>query len=141
MSEIGYHSVNPFVVVAGAEGLIGWLTDVLGGEETERITRHDGSVGHAEVLVGDSIVMVSDAGESFPPRACAHYAFVDDVDAVYARALSAGSRRLLEPADQFYGNREAGVVDPFGNIWWLATVIEHVPAEELQQRYEDSSAS
>ena len=64
--------------------------------------------------------------------------FVGDVDDAYGRALGAGAAALRAPADRFYGNREAGVVDPLGNLWWLAQVVERVPRDELQQRYEQT---
>lgn len=135
----GYHNVNPFIFVDGAEGLVGFLVETFAAEETERITRPDGRIGHAEVRIGDSIVMVSDASEMFPARPCAHYLFVEDVSASYQRALTTGATSLREPTDQFYGNREAGVVDAFDNIWWLATVIEEVAPDELQRRWQQST--
>lgn len=135
----GYHNVNPFIFVDGGENLIGFLAEAFAAEETERITRSDGRIGHAEVRIGDSVVMVSDATEELPARPCAHYLFVEDVDASYQRALIAGGTSLREPTDQLYGNREAGVVDTFDNIWWLATVIEDVAPAELQRRWRQST--
>lgn len=132
----GYHSVNPFVFIDGAEDLIAFLGATFGEIETERLARSDGGIGHAEVRIGDSVVMVSDSTESIPARPCAHYVFVDNVDAVYKRAVAAGASSLREPADQFYGNREAGVVDPWGNLWWIATVIEAVADAEIQRRWQ-----
>jgi PhnB protein len=132
----GYHSVHPFVFVDGAEDLIGFLVATFGGVETERLARSDGRIGHAEVRIGDSVVMVSDSTESFPARPCAHYVFVDNVDAVYEHAVAAGAASLREPSDQFYGNREASVVDPWGNVWWIATVIEAVDDTEIQRRWQ-----
>lgn len=132
----GYHSVNPFVFVDGAEDLIAFLGATFGGIETERLARSDGRIGHAEVRIGDSVVMVSDATESFPARPCAHYVFVGDVDTVYERAVAVGASSLREPSDQFYGNREAGVVDPWDNVWWIATVIEAVDDTEIQRRWQ-----
>lgn len=134
----GYHSLNPFLIVDGADSMIGFLSEVFGGEERERITRPDGTIGHAEVSVGDSVVMITDANDSLPSRPSAHYVYVDDVDETFAKALAHGAVARSEPADQFYGNREGGVVDPWGNIWWIATVLEEVPPDELQARYEAS---
>lgn len=131
-----YRSVNPFVIAADAEGLIGFLGKVFDGTEQERITRSDGTVGHAEVAIGDSVVMLTEASPDLPPRPAAFYVFVAAVDDCYRRALAAGATSRSEPADQFYGNREAGIVDPWGNIWWIATVIEQVAPEELQARYD-----
>jgi PhnB protein len=133
---LAYHSVNPFVIAEGAEDLIGFLGAAFAGSEQERITRPDGTVGHAEVAIGDSVVMLTDANAALPARPSAFYVFVDDVDACYRRALAAGAVSRSEPADQFYGIREAGVIDRWGNIWWVATVVEQVAPEELQARYD-----
>lgn len=133
---MSYRTVNPFVIVAGAEDLIGFLGEVFDGTEQERISRADGTVGHAEVAVGDSVVMLTEATPELPARSAAFYVFVADVDDCYRRALATGATSRREPADQFYGNREAGVVDRWGNIWWIATVIEQVAPEELQARYD-----
>lgn len=132
----GYHSVNPFVIVDGAASLMAFLAEVFGATEQERITRPDGTIGHAEVAIGDAIVMLTDAPEALPARPSAFYVYLDDVDEAFGRALAHGAECRSEPADQFYGNREAGIVDPWGNIWWMATPIEEVPASELQARYE-----
>ena len=131
-----YRNVNPFVIVEGAEELISFLGAVFAGTEQERITRSDGTVGHAEVAIGDSLVMLTEATPDLPTRPAAFYVFVADVDACYRRALAAGATPRSEPADQFYGNREAGVVDRWGSIWWIATVMEHVAPEDLQARYD-----
>lgn len=136
-----YHSVNPFVIASGAEELMAFLSDVFRAAEKERITRGDGSIGHAEVVIGDSVVMLTDATDELPARPGAFYVYVDDVDAAFRRAVAAGATVRSEPADQFYGNREAGVVDRWGNIWWMATAIEEVPAEELQARYDATSGA
>jgi len=136
MAAEGYHSVNPFLFVDGAEDLIAFIGAAFDGVETERLTRSDGGIGHAEVRIGDSVVMVSDASENFAARPCAHYVLVDNVDAVYERALAARASSLREPTDQFYGNREAGVVDPWGNVWWIATVIEAVDDDEIRRRWQ-----
>lgn len=133
---MSYRTVNPFVIASGAEDLVGFLGTVFDGTEQERITRADGTVGHAEVAIGDSVIMLTEATPDLPARPAAFYVFVDDVDDCYRRALAAGAVSRTEPADQFYGNREAGIVDFCGNVWWIATVIEHVAPEELQARYD-----
>ena len=140
-SADGYHSVNPFVIASGAEDLMAFLAEVFGAGEKERITRPDGSIGHAEMLIGNSIVMLTDATEALPARPGALYVYVDDVDSAFRRAVAAGATVRSEPADQFYGNREAGVVDRWGNIWWMATPTEVVPADQLQARYDAVSGA
>lgn len=132
----GYHSVCPFLIVNGAQELVDFLSAAFGATERERITRMDGSIGHAEVQIGDSVVMLTDATDQLPPRPSAFYVYVDKVDETFARAVEAGAAVRSEPADQFYGNREAAVLDRWSNIWWVATAVEDVPPEELQARYD-----
>lgn len=132
----GYHSLCPFVIADGAQDLVEFLAAAFGATERERITRTDGSIGHAEVQIGDSVVMLTDATGQLLARPSAFYVYVDDVDETFARAVAAGGAVRSEPANQFYGNREAVVVDRCSNIWWIATAVEAVPAAELQARYD-----
>ena len=130
----GYHSVTPYLVVADGEGLLGFLRDAFQAEECSRTVRPDGSIANAEVRIGDSMVMVAQAREPWKPMPTGFYLYVSDTDATYATALAAGGASLLEPADQFYGDRNAGVQDPWGNNWWIATHIEDVDEAEIQRR-------
>ena len=118
----GYHSVNPYFVVADVPLFIEFLMSVFGGvEQGEREIRADGTIGHADVLVGDSLVMMSQADAKYAARPAVHFAYVDDVDATYARALDVGSTSIAAPADQAWGDRVAGIFDPFDNRWWIGT--------------------
>lgn len=130
----GYHSVTPYLVVEGAAGLIDFLKQAFGATEKERFLRPDGLIGHAEVKIGDSIVMLSDAGEQGKPMHTGIHLYVEDADAVYRRALQAGATSLSEPGDQFYGDRSAGVQDPRGNTWWISTHFEDLTPEEIVER-------
>ena len=130
----GYHTVTPYLIVQGAAKLIDFLKQTFAAQEIERLTQPNGTIGHAEVRIGDSIVMMADATPEFAPMPAAIHVYVNDVDAVYKRALQAGTTSLREPADQFYGDRSAGVKDPSGNHWWIATHKEDVPPEELKRR-------
>jgi uncharacterized glyoxalase superfamily protein PhnB len=132
----GYHTVTPYLTIQGAAKLIDFLKRAFEAQETERITQPDGAIGHAEVRIGDSVVMMTDAGGERKPMPSGIYLYVNDTDAVYKRALQAGATSLMEPADQFYGDRSAGVQDPCGNQWWIATHKEDVPPEELKKRAE-----
>jgi len=98
------------------------------------MARADGSIGHAEVRIGDSVIMLSDARDQWKPLQSAVYLYVPDTDVVYRRALEAGATSVMEPADQFYGDRNAGVQDPAGNFWWIGTHQEDVSREELERR-------
>jgi PhnB protein len=129
-----YHSVTPYLTVQGVEQLIDFLKQVFDAQERERITRPDGTIGHAEVRIDGSVVMLSEASDDWKPMPSALYVYVPDTDATYQRALQAGATSLMEPADQFYGDRNAGVRDPSGNHWWISTSFEDIPPEELQQR-------
>ena len=99
----------------------------------------DGRVAHAEMKIGNSIVMMSDATTEFKPAESQLYVYVDNVDDTYKRALQAGATVVREPKDQFYGDRNASVKDPVGNIWGIATHVEEVSPDELQRRMKNST--
>jgi PhnB protein len=130
----GYHSITPYLTVHGADRLIVFLKKAFQAKETERIERPDGTVAHAEVRIGDSVVMIGEAWGDHKHMPGAIYLYVDDVDLAYRRALEAGADSLMEPADQFYGDRNGGVMDPVGNRWWIATHVEEVSTDELRRR-------
>jgi PhnB protein len=120
----GYHSVNPYIVVEGVERLIAFLGHTFGSaEHGEREIRSDGTIGHAEVRIGDSVVMLSEATAEYPGRPCVHFVYVDDVDEVFRRALAAGASAITEPSEQLWGDRVGGFHDPFDNRWWVATHV------------------
>jgi len=129
----GYHSVTPYLIVRGVAKLIDFLKEAFEAVETERLPGPDGTIGHAEVRIGDSIVMMGEGGH-FDPMPAAIYLYVNDVDAYYARALDAGATSVMEPTDQFYGDRSGGVKDAFGNLWFVATHKEDVSREEILRR-------
>ncbi len=131
----GYHSVTPYLVVPGVAGVIDFLRHTFGAEEVhERMTRPDGAVMHAEVQIGNSRIMMGEPAGPFPAMPGSLYVYVEVTDAAYRRALEAGGVSLMEPADQFYGDRNAGVKDPAGNYWWIGTHVEDVPPEEMSRR-------
>lgn len=132
----GFHTVTPYLVVQGASSLIDFLKKAFDAEEVHRSTRPDGVVMHAQVRIGDSMVMIGEAWGQFKPLPSAIYLYVKDTDAVYKKALKAGATSIMEPADQFYGDRNAGVKDASGMQWWIATHIEDVSPEELAKRSE-----
>jgi len=134
----GYHTVTPYLTVQGADQLIDFLKQVFEAKETERVTRPDGTIGHADVRIGDSVIMLAEASGEWKPMPGAIHLYVDDTDATYQRALQAGAASLMAPADQFHGDRMAGVKDPFGNVWWIVTHVEDVSPDELQKRADAS---
>ena len=130
----GFHTITPYLTVPGVAKLIDFVKQAFDAKEIERMQRPDGTVQHAEVKIGDSIVMMGEPQGQWTARPGTLYVYVDDVDSTYRRAIDAGARSLTEPADMFYGDRNAGVEDPSGNSWWIAKHIEDVSAEELQKR-------
>jgi uncharacterized glyoxalase superfamily protein PhnB len=133
----GYHTVTPYLVVRGAQKSMDFLKKAFGAELAgEAIKRPDGSIMHATIKIGDCMVMMSDATDQHPPMQSMLYVYVPDVDAVYRRAVAAGGTSVMEPADQFYGDRSGGVKDPAGNQWWIGTHKEDVAPAELRKRAE-----
>jgi PhnB protein len=122
----GHHTVTPYLVVPGVAKLIEFAKQAFGATEVYLAKRPDGTVQHAEIKIGDSTVMMGEAGaggKNFPGML---HLYMEDVDAVYQRAIQAGAKSLREPADQPQGDRMGGVEDAFGNQWWIATHIADV---------------
>lgn len=130
----GMQTVTPYLIVPGVARLIEFLKVAFGAKETGRFDMPDGTVMHAEVRIGDSNVMMGDAGGPHAPQPAHLHLAVPDVDVVYARALKAGATSVREPANQFYGDRSGGVKDPGGNTWWISTHIEDLSMEEIARR-------
>lgn len=131
----GYHTVTPYLAVTGAADCIEFLKQAFDAREKERMLRPDGAIGHAEVIIGDSVIMLGEPkGGDCRPMPGMLFLYVSDVDATYARAIAAGATSQMEPADQFWGDRLAVVRDRFGNVWDIATRVEEVSTEELQRR-------
>ena len=131
----GFHTVTPYLIVSGVATLIDFLQQAFDAQPLlNPMMRSDGSIGHAEVKIGDSVVMMGEPMGDMQPMPGSIYLYVQDTDAVYQRALQAGATSLMEPADQFYGDRSAGVKDPAGNQWWIATHKEDVPPAEMLKR-------
>jgi PhnB protein len=138
----GYHSVTPYLAVENAAAAIDYYKKVFGAKERVRMATPDGKIGHAELELGDSVVMLADAQPQFSTRAptevgattASIFMYVEDVDTVVKGALDAGATMLMEVADQFWGDRFGTVQDPFGHQWSIATHIEDVPPEEIEER-------
>ena len=132
----GFRSVTPYLPVQDVPMLLDFLKHAFDATEIMRLPRPDGVIMHAEVRIGDSIVMLGEATDECQPMPGSIYLYVHDTDATYQRALQAGATSTMEPSDQFWGDRHAGVIDPVGNRWWIATHQEDVPPEELGKRAE-----
>ncbi|HEY2362700.1 MAG TPA: VOC family protein [Candidatus Angelobacter sp.] len=130
----GYQSVIPYLHTTGARNLIAFMKEVFDAQEIAVYARPDGTVGHAALRIGDSVVELADVSAEWPAMPCAMQVYVPDTDAAYHRALKAGASSLLPPADQFYGDRTASVRDSCGNNWYIATQKEIVSKEEVDKR-------
>ena len=135
-----YNTVTPYLIVEGAEGLITFIVDVLDGTELMRLPGPDGRLGHAEVRVGDSVVMLADTPSPEAITKSMLHVYVRDSDATYARAMAAGATSLREPKDEFYGDRMSGVEDAYGNQWYFATHVEDLSEEEMARRAAEAAA-
>jgi PhnB protein len=138
----GYASVTPYLVVNGAAKAIAFYERVLGAKERMRLPMGD-RIGHAEIQIGDSVVMLADEcpqmtyaknPQAIGGTAVTIHVYVADVDAVFAKALAAGAKELHPVKDQFYGDRTGMFIDPFGHLWNVATHVEDVSPEEMQKR-------
>jgi PhnB protein len=132
----GSHSVTPYLVVPAVAKLLDFLKQAFGATENSRLLRPDGAIMHADVKIGDSIILMGEPMGAMQPMPGCLYLYVNDADAVYQRALQAGAVSVAEPANLFYGDRRAGVRDASGNLWWIATHKEDVPPDELRRRWE-----
>jgi PhnB protein len=137
----GYHSVTPYLIVDGAEEAIRWYSDALGATEVLRLPMGD-KIGHAEIRIGDSVVMLADEFPEMDIRGpksrggatSSLMIYVDDVDTAFERAISKGASQDRPVENQFYGDRSGTLVDPFGHKWTISTHVEDVPEEEIQRR-------
>jgi PhnB protein len=138
----GYHSVTPYLIVKGGAEAIAFYERAFGARELFRMKQQDGRVGHAELEIGDSRVMLADehpdigalSPQSIGGSPVTIHLYVADVDTTVARAVAAGARITRPVEDQFYGDRIGGLVDPFGHVWYVATHKEDVPPDELERR-------
>jgi len=139
-----YHSVTPYLIIKGAARAIDYYKKVFGATETVRMNGPDGKVGHAELKIGDSHIMLADENPSMGPghtsattvggSPVSLYVYLPNVDEVVQRATTEGAKLLKPVQDQFYGDRSGFVQDPFGHLWGIATHVEDVSAEEMKER-------
>ena len=130
----GHHTVTPFLRVKDAAAQIRFIKAAFGAVEAFRLDGPGGTVAHAELKIGDSFVMIGQAPPNDAGLKSMIHLYVPDTDAMYNSAMAAGAASIREPADQFYGDRSAGVRDAMGNEWWMATHIEDVSREEMERR-------
>jgi PhnB protein len=144
----GYH-ITPYLAVDDAAEAIEYYKKVFGAKERSRMDAPDGRIGHAELEIGDSVLMLADAFPQFATRppselggtSASIFMYVEDVDAVVKKAVDAGGTTTMEVADQFWGDRFGSVKDPFGHVWSIATHVEDVPPEEMAERAKAAMAA
>jgi len=140
----GYHNVTPYLIVKGASEAIDFYKKAFGASETMRIAAPGGKVGHAEIRIGDSAVMLADESPEMVSRSpqtlggagVSILLYVADVDIQFQQAIDAGAKELLPVQNQFYGDRTGTLQDPYGHIWTVATHVEDVLPEEMRKRAE-----
>jgi len=145
----GYHTVTPYLAVEDAAAAIEYYKSAFGAKERVRMEAPDGKIGHAELEIGDSLVMLSDPfpqASTTPPKelggtSAGVFLYVEDVDAVVKQAVDAGATVAMEVADQFWGDRFGSVTDPFGHLWSIATHVEDVPPAEMAERAKEAMAA
>jgi len=138
----GYYSLTPYLVCKGAAKAIDFYTTAFGAEETVRMPGPDGQVMHAEIKIGNAMLMLSDENkergylspDSIGGTATSIMFYTDDVDAVFERAIAAGATSEMPPADMFWGDRMGNLIDPFGHKWAIATHKEDVAPDEMEKR-------
>jgi PhnB protein len=138
----GYTALTPYLIVDGAAGAIEFYQKIFGAVELFRLADPSGRIGHAELMINDSRIMLADEFPNMGARGPSSFGgspvrmllYVDDVDATVARAIAAGAKLVRPIEDQFYGDRAGGLEDPFGHYWHLATHIEDVSPEEMSRR-------
>ena len=144
----GYHTVTPYLAVDNASAAIEFYRRAFGAKERVRMSGPGDTVMHAELEIGDSLVMLSDPfpqASTTPPKelggtSASVFMYVEDIDAAYRQAIDAGASSLMEPDDMFWGDRFGSVQDPFGHSWTIATHVEDLEPEEMRRRSEEFMA-
>jgi PhnB protein len=138
----GFHTATPYLIITNAAKAIEFYQEVFGATELTRLTTADGKVGHAEIMIGDSRLMLAEEFPAWDARSPQTIGgspvfimlYVEDVDAVVRRAVAAGAQLFKPVEDQFYGDRSGSITDPFGHKWTIATHKEDVSPEEIKRR-------
>ena len=144
----GYHALTPYLIVDGAAAAIDFYRKAFGAVEVMRMPAPNGRIGHAEVRIGDSHLMLADENPAMGYRgpksgggnSISLLLYVADCDAVIERAIAAGAKVTRPPADQFYGDRSGGITDPFGHSWYVSTHVRDVSEEEMRRVTEEKIA-
>ena len=133
----GYTDVSVWVVTDDTGAFLDFVTEVFEGEELARVTLEDGTIGHGETRVGDTVVLAFDRRPEWPTMPSLLRVFVPSADDAFARAAAAGASVVTELADSAFGQRGGRIKDPFGNIWWVVSHVEDVPEDVMWRRLQD----
>ena len=145
----GYHSVTPYLIINGAADALEYYKKAFGATELFRMPAPEGKIGHAEIKIGDSPIMLADefpemgykSPKSLGGSPVSIMIYVDDVDTVFKQAVDAGAKEQRPIKDQFYGDRSGTLEDPFGHVWHVATHKEDISPEEMERRAKAASAA
>lgn len=145
----GYHSITPYLCIKNAAKALDFYKEAFGAQEVFRMAQPDGRIGHAEIQIGDSRLMIADecpdmefrSPQSYGGSPIGIHLYVEDVDATVNKALVAGAKLIKQVSDQFYGDRNGTVEDPFGHRWFISTHVEDVSQEEISIRLEAQRAA
>jgi PhnB protein len=139
----GFHSVTAMLTITNAKEAIGWYKKAFGAKEVMRLTEPNGNIAHAEIKIGDSIVMLAEENPAYnqSPKTLNGTSiilsiYVPNVDEIFNRAVNAGASTVFPVKDQFYGDRSGRIQDPFGHMWIIATAIKHVSADQMQVEFD-----
>ena len=130
----GFHTVTPNIILDDAEAAISFFKQAFGATERYRLTTANGMIAHCELNFGDSVVSLGQSTGEWPAHSLVAQIYIEDSDALFARAVAAGASVVMPMTDMFFGSREGRVSDPFGNVWTIATLKERVSPEEMQRR-------
>jgi len=138
----GYHTATPYLIITGAANAIDFYKKAFGATELMRMAQPDGRIGHAEIKIGDSPIMLADehpgmgyrSPQSLGGSSVSIMLYVENVDALFAQAVAAGGKVTMPVKDQFYGDRSGTLSDPFGHVWTISTHKEDLAPEEMKKR-------
>lgn len=133
----GYTTVAPWIVTDDTAALLDFITRAFAGKELGRVATEDGLIGHAEIRVGDTVLLAFDRHSDWPAMPTLLRVFVGNADETFSQALAAGGRVVTPLANDAFGQRGGRIKDPFGNIWWVSSFVEHVTEQEMWERLQD----
>jgi uncharacterized glyoxalase superfamily protein PhnB len=136
----GYSRVSPFLICNNAEAVLNFIVKTFDAQPRGTMKTPEGKIGHSEVKIGDSVIMLSDGSPDYAPSPAVLHVYVENVDETFPKALASGGTVEREVQQTFYGDRNGAVKDPGGNTWWISTRVENVSPEEMERRMKEAKA-